>query len=447
MNDIAIRAEGLGKDYCIGARRNGYRTMRDAIADAFVTPFRRAGNLLRGQAAGAAELNETFWALKNISFEIQRGEIVGIIGRNGAGKSTLLKILSRITDPTQGYGEIRGRVATLLEVGVGFHQELTGRENIYLNGSILGMTKSEIDGKFNEIVAFSEIEKFIDTPVKHYSTGMSVRLGFAVAANLDPEILLVDEVLAVGDAGFQNKCFGVLNQLREMGRTVLIVSHNMAAIEGFCSRIICLEDGKVHFDGDPKEAVRHYYNLFSLEENNGSPDLGKRSNRLGLGDVRYSHIEYLKPNGQMATCISSGDSLVVRLHYEAFKPVSNPQFGVDILSEMGTKITTLHTWTMGYEIPMLSVGKGSIDLEIDFLNLMPGRYEITLKLEGEGSVQYDVLEHCGTLKVESSDYSKAGRGNDRGFGLIFLPGKWKLMHGEKSILIEHEQTANFPPLH
>jgi len=444
MSDIAIRVEGLGKEYGIGARHKGYRTVREVVADACVAPFRRAGNLLEGRATGAAELNEAFWALKNISFEITRGEIVGVIGRNGAGKSTLLKILSRITEPTQGYGEVHGRVATLLEVGIGFHPELTGRENIYLNGSILGMTKAEIDRKFDDILAFAEIEKFIETPVKHYSTGMAVRLGFAVAANLDPDILLVDEILAVGDAGFQRKCMGVLNQLREKGRTVLIVSHNMATIENFCSRIICLEGGSVYYDGDPREAIRSYFTLFSSEEKKGRLDLRERSNRLGLGDVRFTHIEFLNQKRQMPISIGSGDSIVIRLHYEAIKQVVNPHFGVDIFSEMGAMVTSLHTWTMGYEIPVLPVGTGYIDLEIDFLNLMPGRYHITLKLEGIGLVHYDILEHCVTLDVETSDYCKTGRGNDRRFGIIFLPGRWNLMHDEKSPHIEQEKIVNFP---
>ena len=220
MTDIVIRAEDLSKKYRIGAKQEGYRTLRDTLTGAFVSPFRRARRLLSGQAYGAAELDETIWALKEVSFEVKRGEVVGIIGRNGAGKTTLLKILSRITEPTEGYAEIRGRVGSLLEVGTGFHPELTGRENIYLNGAILGMKKAEIERKFDEIVDFSEIGKFIDTPVKHYSSGMYVRLAFAVAAHLEPEILLVDEVLAVGDATFQKKCMGKMGAGAHEGRTV-----------------------------------------------------------------------------------------------------------------------------------------------------------------------------------------------------------------------------------
>ncbi len=213
MSDVAIRVENLGKLYHIGGPQDRYKTIRDSIMDGVKAPFKRAGSLLRGQAHGAAQLDQTIWALKDVSFEVKQGEVVGIIGRNGAGKSTLLKILSRITEPTEGEVMLRGRVGSLLEVGTGFHPELTGRENIYLNGAILGMKREEIDRKFDEIVDFSEIEKFIDTPVKHYSSGMYVRLAFSVAAHLEPEILLVDEVLAVGDAAFQKKCLGKMGDV------------------------------------------------------------------------------------------------------------------------------------------------------------------------------------------------------------------------------------------
>ena len=259
MSDIAIRVEKLGKQFHIGAlRRQRYNTLRDHVASAVAAPFRRAGKLLRGQATGAAELDETFWALRDISFEVDRGEVVGVIGHNGAGKSTLLKVLSRITEPTIGIAEIHGRVGSLLEVGTGFHPELTGRENIFLNGAILGMARSEIAARFDEIVAFSEVEKFIDTPVKHYSSGMGLRLAFAVAAHLEPEILIVDEVLAVGDAAFQQKCLGKMGEVAEAGRTVLLVSHNMGAINRLCERAILLSEGELVLDGPTGEVVSAY---------------------------------------------------------------------------------------------------------------------------------------------------------------------------------------------
>ncbi|MDP2725935.1 MAG: ABC transporter ATP-binding protein, partial [Dehalococcoidia bacterium] len=257
MSDVAIHAENLGKLYHIGQRER-YKALRDTLADMIYAPVRRIRSSSRDSAAKTGNGDNTIWALKDVSFDIESGEVVGIIGRNGAGKSTLLKILSRITEPTEGFAEINGRVGSLLEVGTGFHPELTGRENIYLNGAILGMRKTEIDRKFDEIVAFAEVERFIDTPVKHYSSGMGVRLAFAVAAHLEPEILLIDEVLAVGDAAFQKKCLGKMEDVAKGGRTVLFVSHNMASIVNLCPRAILLDAGKVVMDGYSRDVVQHY---------------------------------------------------------------------------------------------------------------------------------------------------------------------------------------------
>ena len=258
MNDIAIRVENLSKQYFIGRKQESYKTLRDTLSDAFVSPFRKARKLLRGQATGAAELDESIWALKDVSFEVKRGDVIGIIGRNGAGKSTLLKILSRITEPTTGHAEIRGRVGSLLEVGTGFHPELSGRENVFLNGTILGMRRAEIEKKFDEIVAFAEVEKFIDTPVKHYSSGMYLRLAFAVAAHLETEIMIVDEVLAVGDARFQKKCVDKMEDVGKKGRAVLFVSHNMPAITRLCDRTLLLDQGHIVVDGPTNQVVGVY---------------------------------------------------------------------------------------------------------------------------------------------------------------------------------------------
>src|SRR4051812_14995678 len=254
MSDPVIRIEGLGKCYVIGHQRAGRPGMRHVMEDAMRAPLQ----WLRQRAENKSRSREEFWALKNISLEVQQGEVVGIIGRNGAGKSTLLKILSRITEPTTGRIRIGGRVASLLEVGTGFHQELTGRENIFLNGAILGMGRLEIKRKFDEIIAFAEIEKFLDTPVKRYSSGMYVRLAFAVAAHLEPEILIVDEVLAVGDTEFQKKCLGKMGNVARQGRTVLFVSHNMAALNALCPRSLYLERGCIALDG-PTDSVVHRY--------------------------------------------------------------------------------------------------------------------------------------------------------------------------------------------
>jgi lipopolysaccharide transport system ATP-binding protein len=257
MGDLVIRVENLGKQYRIGALQEGYKTLRDTLVDAAKTPFRWARRVIRRQAPPAKQM---IWALREVNFEVRQGEVVGIIGRNGAGKSTLLKVLSRITDPTTGRVRLSGRVGSLLEVGTGFHPELTGRENVYLNGAILGMRNTEIDRRFDEIIAFSEIEKFIDTPVKHYSSGMFLRLAFAVAAHLNPEVLLVDEVLAVGDDRFQKKCMGKMESVGKEGRTVLFVSHNMNAIHRLCPRVILLEEGRIAADGDTSEVIAQYLN-------------------------------------------------------------------------------------------------------------------------------------------------------------------------------------------
>lgn len=259
-SDVAIRCVGLSKQYRIG-QHESYRALRDVISDTAAAPFRRLRRSLTSAANGKSSHNSipsSIWALDDISFEIKRGDVVGIIGRNGAGKSTLLKILSRITKPTRGYADINGRVGSLLEVGTGFHPELTGRENIYLNGAILGMRKAEIDGKFDEIVAFAEVEQFIDTPVKRYSSGMYVRLAFAVAAHMETEILLVDEVLAVGDAQFQKKCFAKMREIRNQGKTIVLVSHNMAAVRNICNQGLNLHNGRASIQGEVNEVVDAY---------------------------------------------------------------------------------------------------------------------------------------------------------------------------------------------
>ena len=286
MTDIAVHADGLGKLFRIGAQEQ-FRTFRETVSDAFTAPFRRFSSKLQGSNGHMAASENTIWALRDASFTIKRGEVVGIIGRNGAGKSTLLKILSRITEPTVGTATIYGRVGSLLEVGTGFHGELSGRENIYLNGAILGMKKSEIERKFDEIVAFAEVEKFIDTPVKHYSTGMYLRLAFAVAAHLEPEILIVDEVLAVGDAEFQKKCLNKMQDVGQEGRTVLFVSHNMPAITRLCTRGILLNHGTVTVDGPVHKIVTDYLN-----------------SGLGVGAVREWHNGEDGPGGEIVRLLA-----------------------------------------------------------------------------------------------------------------------------------------------
>jgi len=286
MSDIAIQVKGLSKQYRIGERRQPYATLRESIMNAAGAPVRAIRKRLNG-GPGVARQDSIFWALRDVGFEVRQGEVLGVIGRNGAGKSTLLKVLSRITEPTEGHADITGRVGSLLEVGTGFHNELSGRDNVYLNGAILGMRRAEIDRKFDEIVAFAEVEQFIDTPVKHYSSGMYLRLAFAVAAHLEPEILLIDEVLAVGDAAFQKKCLGQMGKVAQQGRTVLFVSHNMAAVRALCTSAVYLEGGRLAYIGEPQHAIRCYNNSVI----SGEPVFG--GGEISFTDMRVNNGNYV----------------------------------------------------------------------------------------------------------------------------------------------------------
>ena len=322
MSEVVIQTNNLGKQYRIGGQKNEFRTLRDSLSDAFVAPFRRASKLLRGQPSGATDMKETLWALRGVSFEIKRGEVVGIIGPNGAGKTTLLKILSRITEPTEGFAEIHGRVGSLLEVGTGFHPELTGRENIYLNGAILGMKKAEIVTKFDEIVDFAEIEKFIDTPVKYYSSGMYVRLAFAVAAHLEPEILLVDEVLAVGDASFQKKCLGKMGDIAGEGRTVLFVSHNMVAVQSLCDRAIWIREGTLAEDGQTNQVVPSYLKT-SFSDMTTEQRWDDIDTAPGNNEVRIQRIIAHSASEERGTAFVIDKEIEIGVEFWSLKPDQN----------------------------------------------------------------------------------------------------------------------------
>jgi lipopolysaccharide transport system ATP-binding protein len=338
MTDIAIRVEELSKKYHIGKKQERYKTLRDTLADAFVAPFRKAGKLLRGQATGASELDEVIWALKDVSFEVKQGEVIGIIGRNGAGKSTLLKILSCITEPTKGFAEIHGRVGSLLEVGTGFHFELTGRENIYLNGAILGMKRAEIERKFDEIVAFAEVERFIDTPIKHYSSGMYLRLAFAVAAHLEPEILLVDEVLAVGDMRFQKKCFNKMQDIGQQGRTILFVSHNMPAISRLCERVILLKEGKLVMDGPPLKIVSSY--LSEGVRTKALREWTESEKAPGDQTVRLCAVRVRTEDGRITDTVLTNQPFCIEMEYEVLQQGNWLVPNFNLFNEDGIKIFT-----------------------------------------------------------------------------------------------------------
>lgn len=411
MTELALKVDRLSKSYRLGEYAAD-TMIREAIV-------RGAQRLLRRRSSE----NHLLWALRDVSFEVKRGEVVGIIGRNGAGKSTLLKLLSRITYSTSGRVLVGGRVASLLEVGTGFHDELTGRENIYLNGSILGMHRHEITDRMDDIIAFSGIERLIDTPIKRYSSGMRLRLGFAVAAHLSPDILLVDEVLAVGDADFQKKCLDAMDDLRSSGRTVLFVSHNMAAVESLCSRCIWIEAGRVKADGEARSVVAEYMRTFA-HTSTGSVDVAAIETRTGTGEARFTEFEFLDAAGQPTSVIRSGDRLTMRLRYRAHKMLRDLVIGINIHTEYGTLLAASNNWATGDDIPYVEPGEGYADFEIDFLNLLPGRYYVSLWL-GKWEHQLDVLKNCIAFDVETADCYGSGRGIESRFGLIYFPSRWR----------------------
>lgn len=380
MNEIAIRVENLGKRYRIGVREP-YKALRDTITDAIYAPFRAVASALNGRRSSVtghpspvSGPTTHIWALKDVSFEIKRGEVVGVIGRNGAGKSTLLKILSRITEPTEGYAEINGRVGSLLEVGTGFHPELTGRENIYLNGAILGMKKAEIERKFDEIVAFAEVEKFIDTPVKHYSSGMYLRLAFSVAAHLEPEILLVDEVLAVGDTAFQKKCLGKMGEVAKEGRTVLFVSHNMAAIKSLCGYAILLDEGRVCHQGDVLQTVLSY--LGSRRMDPPLKYIPPEAHVGGISKIRLLRVELINAvSGSFALLWKQ--PMELRLELEVLEPVEDSCFGLGVVTADGIPVFTVHHNDSGAEPWTLAPGHYRIQVLLEN-NLRAGTYCLSI---------------------------------------------------------------------
>lgn len=409
-----IEIQDLSKRYRIGSLR--YNLMlRERLVEFAKHPF-----------GFRREEPETIWALRDVSFRVDDGEVIGIIGRNGAGKSTLLKILSKITYPTSGKIKVKGRVASLLEVGTGFHDELTGRENVYLNGSILGMKKREVDQRFEAIVAFAGVEQFIDTPVKRYSSGMRLRLGFAVAAHLDPDVLVVDEVLAVGDAGFQKKCLGTMEELRGSGRTVLFVSHNLAAVENLCSRGIWIDAGKIQMDGEAKEVIEAYMGMFASAPENTDAGLSGVKNRLGNGEIRYTQLEYLTPDGKPREMIKCGDNVVLRFHYHAEKTVTYPSFGFRLFTEMGTLLTETGNVVQGTMIPRVEPGDGYVDVEIGTLNLLPARYSLSLWITDQGGALVYDGDVRTVLEVEPGNVYPSGRMPESRHGIVYFPQRWGL---------------------
>jgi lipopolysaccharide transport system ATP-binding protein len=386
MTQPAIRCKGISKQYRIGQRERSL-SLRDGLASAAQAPFRRIGRIFAGSNERPSNGYATIWALRDVSFEIQRGEVVGIIGRNGAGKSTLLKILSRITEPTLGRVEIRGRVGSLLEVGTGFHGELTGRDNIFLNGAILGMSKAEITRKFDEIVAFSGVEKFIDTPVKHYSSGMYMRLAFAVAAHLDTEILAVDEVLAVGDAEFQKKCLGKMGDVTAKGRTVLFVSHNMLAVQVLCTRAICLDHGQVVADGHPATVISVY--LRDTTRSETQVEYGDPGTAPGNQKIRIRRASVHSAGGMPADTITVRTPIEVKIEYWNLVPGACIDVGFNLYNEHG--IMVFGTGSVGNPPSPAGLFRCTCLIPGDLLNNGVHRVQLTA-FENEGILLFEQMD-------------------------------------------------------
>jgi lipopolysaccharide transport system ATP-binding protein len=409
MSDTVIRINNLGKQYRIGETLK-HDTFRDLAADLF------SRHVLRRKSSRTKDV-ETIWALKGVTCEIKKGEVVGIIGRNGAGKSTLLKMLSRITDPTEGRVEIFGRVGSLLEVGTGFHPELTGRENIYLNGAILGMARNEIHKRFDEIVAFAEIEKFLDTPVKRYSSGMYVRLAFAVAAHLEPEILMVDEVLAVGDAAFQRRCLGKMDDVAKAGRTIIFVSHNMAAVNSLCSRAFLLGGGNLIFEGATEAVVENY--LQSSAKTEKMP-IDLRTDRAGDGSVKIVSLKI--ENAEDGKLIRMCSKIKITIGYESNKIIQFPQVVLSIYDMTNYRIYNLNSDAEG-GIPEALPARGVITCITDPINLTPGKCYVNLSLS-KGRIVADYIQQAAFFDVEVEAIYDTGHIPHRNIVPCILRHKW-----------------------
>jgi len=417
MGDVAIRTSGLGKSYELGLSRRGYGTLRESVVETAKGSLGRLAGRRGERAAG-----DTLWALRDLSLTVERGEVVGLIGHNGAGKSTLLKVLSRIVEPTEGWADVTGRTGSLLEVGTGFHPELTGRENIFLNGAILGMRRSEIRRRFDEIVAFAEIERFLDTPVKRYSSGMSVRLAFAVAAHLEPEILLVDEVLAVGDAAFQRKSLGKMSEVAEAGRTVVFVSHNLAILQALCERGVLLERGEAVTDAPVGEAIDSY--LRTLERAAGG-DLLERTDRdsRGYDESLVRRVEIRDREGGLADTVVAGRSATIVVEVTEALPMMECRLAIH--NSLGHPVATLDSEVSAPgDVRDPELGP-RIECEVDALPLLPGRYRIDVLLKGKRQIQ-DGLQAAAFFDVEPGVLAARPTPISGADGDVVLPHRWRL---------------------
>ncbi len=421
MSDYAIKVTGLGKQFKItsaGGGRFGYRSLRDTITDSVTWPARKVSQLINRSSRNTSSNTELFWALKDVSFEVRHGEVLGMIGRNGAGKSTLLKLLTRISEPSAGEIRLRGRVGSLLEVGTGFHPELTGRENVYLNGAILGMHRHEIDSKFDEIVDFAGVERFIETPVKRYSSGMYLRLAFAVAAHLEPEILLVDEVLAVGDAAFQKKCIGKMGDVARSGRTVLFVSHDMAAVESLCTRCILLHQGKLLANGEPKATIANY---LSIARETIQTSVTDREDRRGDGRIRLSEFYIQDGYGEAVDLLVSGQTYDFCFGFQKLDNIRGEITAAFSVQDMWDVIIfRAASEVAGLQIDTLP-SSGLFRCTIPRLPLVTGEYVINVEVKLNGTIT-DFIYDLASFRVENGDYF--GSGKTESYGRVLIHNEW-----------------------
>jgi lipopolysaccharide transport system ATP-binding protein len=411
MAEYAIQAHGLSKAYRISTARAGgdYRTLRESLSEIARHPFRRR-----------SERSDIFWALNDVSFDVKHGEALGFIGRNGAGKSTLLKILSRITRPTRGTADVYGRMGSLLEVGTGFHPELSGRENVFLNGAILGMSRAEIRRQFDEIVAFAEIERFLDTPVKRYSSGMYMRLAFAVAAHLQPEILVVDEVLAVGDTAFQAKCLGKMEDVASQGRTVLFVSHNMAAVTQLCSRVLLLNSGSVEAEGAPDQVISHY---LASATSDGRVELRDRASPIGTRGAFFEWAELQGSSGKTRQDFSIGDDISVVFGLGLAAELPATKLAVSIHTSDGTPVAHAVDDDSGFTLAN-DIGEWTVRVTFSDIRLYPGSYRVSIVAVNAANTEvFDLAEDCMTFRIVDGGRLTM-RPLPRHSGLLFLTPQW-----------------------
>lgn len=432
MSNIAIQAENLGKKYKIGLLKQRHNTLRDHVVHGVHSLFSFSGRQLTPDAEKSVS-SDTIWALKDVGFEVRQGDVLGIIGRNGAGKSTLLKILSRITSPTEGRVEINGRVGSLLEVGTGFHSELTGRENVYLSGAILGMKKEEIVRKFDEIVAFAEVEQFIDTPVKRYSSGMYMRLAFAVAAHLEPEVLIVDEVLAVGDADFQGKCIGKMGDVAHEGRTVLFVSHNTGAISNLCTTGMWLKNGRVELTGKISDVLGAYTKSLSA----AGPAVTRSSRRTGAWKRTGDTVAYITKarlydtTGRDCTSFSMGESIILEFDVKFYRSFPTVKLTLEINRiEMNMNVLHLQNDDCGLVVQSVSEGERRFRVEIPNCLLYPTSYEISVCVWTPGSI-LDYVEGVVSFSMVQSNVTKrTSTLSIHKQAIFYTPSIWKELPSE-----------------